>query len=331
MRRSRWLAGTGSILAASLGVRTSAQTLRPLTMARLGPSGADWPAMASSALGFFARYGIDLQVITVNSTAASAQQVIAGAVDMGFCSTTQLVEAVQGGAPIKLVCSQMATPAYSIMAQKGIRRYADLKGKTIIVGGVNDATRIFAEKMIASGGLTTADYDETFAGATTERYAALKSGSVAAAILFPPWDFRAADDGYVLLGTLDQVMPVFPYTGFCARNDFAAAHPDRIVDFVRGYVRGARWLNNPANKDRAIAILVDQTHATADDARKTYDALVGKFKIFPTTPVTVPGNFGVVIDTLAALKVLSPPFPAPATFVDNRFADQAVAQLAREG
>ena len=331
MKRSSWIGSLAAGLAATTGMRgTLAQTLRPLTLARLGPSGADWPAMASSALGMFSRYGIDLQVIAVSSTQASAQQVIAGGVDMGFCSTTQLVEAVHGGAPLKLVCNQMAKPAYSIVAQKNLKRYADLKGKTIVVGGVNDATRIFAEKMIASGGLGPADYDETYVGATTDRYAALKSGSVAAAILFPPWDFRAVGEGYTLLGTLDQVMPAFPYTGFCVRNDFAAAHPDLIVDFIKGYLRGVRWLNVPANKDRAVAILVDQTHASPEDARKTYDELVLKFKIFPATAVTPPSSFGIVIDTLAALKALSPPYPAAAAFLDNRFAEQAAAQLARE-
>jgi hypothetical protein len=34
-----------------------------------------------------------------------------------------LVEAVEGGAPLKAFCNQMSTPAYSIVAQKTIKRY----------------------------------------------------------------------------------------------------------------------------------------------------------------------------------------------------------------
>lgn len=330
MKRAAWLAGSGALSAAALAAPAVGQTLRPLAVGQNAASSATWPMMAGTELGFFRRYGLDLQVVTLQSTAAAAQQAIVGAVDLGLVSSTQLVEAVEGGAPLKAYCNQMSTPAYSIVAQKSIKRYADLKAKTIVVGGINDATRIFAEKMIAKGGLKPTDYDETYAGATTDRYAALLSGSVAAAILFPPWDFRAADEGYTMLGNLSAAMPAFTYTGYVGRADLGAQHGDVLTDFAKGYLRAVRWLNDPANRAHALEILIERTRVTADDARRTYDEVIAQQKIFPGDGRMNDRMLEVVLDMLGDLKLIKPPYPAPGKYYDNRFVDAANAQLARE-
>jgi NitT/TauT family transport system substrate-binding protein len=331
MKRIEWVGGIG---AASLAVPASAAFAQPaaqtVTVGQNGPSSATWPMMVTQELGFFKRYGINVDVVVLQSTAAAAQQAIVGAIDLGLISSPQLIEAVQGGAKLKVYCNQMGTPAYSLVGLKTIKKYADLKGKTIVVGGVNDATRIFAEKMLASGGLKPQDYDEIYAGATTDRYAALKSGSVAAAILFPPWDFRAADEGYNILGSLPSVMPTFPYTGYIGRDDLAAKRPDALLGFAKGYLRGVRWLNDPANRARAVDILADRTRSTQSDAVKTYDAVIAKGRIFPSDGKMTVKMLSIVVETLGAIGVLKPPFPPLAGLFDNRFVDSASAQLARE-
>ncbi len=84
--------------------------------------------------------------------------------------------------------------------------------------------------MMASGGVKPDQFDLIFAGATTDRYTALRSGSVSAALLFPPFDFRAIDDGYNNVGSLPDVMPPFPFTGWTVRTDFLAKNQSLVVD-----------------------------------------------------------------------------------------------------
>ena len=289
-----------------------------------------WPLLVAQELGFFKRYGVTVESVTVSSTAAATQQAIVGAVDIAVMSSSQLIEAVQGGAPLKIYCNQLAAAPYTLLAQKGIKRYADLKGKTIVVGGINDATRIFAEKMIASGGLSPQDYEEIYVGATPDRYAALKSGSVAAAILLAPTTFKAIDDGYVLLGTLPAVMPVFPYTGYVGRTELATKRPDVLTAFVKGYLRGVHWVNDPANKARALTILSASTNASPEESRRTYDEVVVKAACFTNNGRLDPKSLQIVVDTLTQLNVIKPPIPALESLVDNRFVSAANAQLSRE-
>jgi ABC-type nitrate/sulfonate/bicarbonate transport system substrate-binding protein len=308
MKRSTWLGAAAGAVIAGSGARADAQT-ETLTIGMNAPSSAAWPLLIAEQLGFFKRAGIVVERDILSSTAAAAQQAIVGAVDLGVVSSSQLIEAAQGGAPLKLYCNQLATAPYAMIAQKGIKRYADLKGKTIVVGGVND---------------------EIYAGATADRFAALESGSVAAAILLPPIEFRALDAGFVLLGTLPSVLPVFPYTGFVGRTDLADKRPAALTAFAKGYLRAVRWLNDPANTAQAVDILAAGTNTTPADARRTYDEVVVRAKCFPNDGRLAPKSLQIVLDTLLQLGVVKAPAPAMDALIDNRFVSLAGAQLARE-
>jgi len=332
MNRRTLAAGlaAGALLPVLARGRALAQARRQLAAGRLSPTAADWPTLVAEELGYFGRYGLDVGFVAVGSVAAVAQQIVAGSLDVGEVSSTQLVEAAQGGAKMRYFCQRTSTPPYSFVAQSQYKKYADLKGKLLIIGGPTDITYIFAEKMLATGGLKMSDVDFTYAGGTAERYAALKSGSVAAAILFPPFDFRAVSEGDNRLGRLSDAMPPFPFDGWAVTDAFMQGHRDLLVDFTKSYLRGVRFVNDPANRSRAIEILVKRTNAGADDASKTYDTLIGNGTIFVPSGVIAPRVFATVIDALAQLKVLNPPLPPPGNFFDNAIVQRANAELARE-
>jgi NitT/TauT family transport system substrate-binding protein len=333
IRRAAWIGGSAAAFVALAGASACAQTsasLREVSFGITPPTAVTWPIYVGDDLGFYKRYGLSPELIVVGSAAAGAQQMAAGEIDLSIMSSTQLVEAVQGGADIEYFCNSLGTPPYTLVGQKQITKYADLKGKLIIVGGVNDITRVFADKMLAKAGLKPGDYDYTYAGTTPDRYAALRSGSVAAAILFPPFDFRAEADGYPVIGTLAQAIPEFPFLGLAVRRAFARSNPGVVVAYAKGYLRAARWLTDPANRDAATAILVKHTNGSPDDARKTYDELIVRDKVFPTTGVMSQASIGVVISSLVGLGVVKAPAPPAEKFFDNSFVRQALAELARE-
>jgi ABC-type nitrate/sulfonate/bicarbonate transport system substrate-binding protein len=271
-----------------------------------------------------------VQVVNAGSVAAVAQQLVAGSVDIGDVSSTQTVEAVQGGAPIHAVLNRVAKPTYELIAQKTITNVAQLKGKLIIVGGVNDITRIFTDSMLQSNGLRAGEYDYTYAGGTNERYAALKSGSVAAAILSPPYDFRAVDEGYTMLGSAVKNFPSFPFTGFAANDTWAAAHARTLVAFMVTHLTAVRWLYEPKNRAAAIEILAKATGSPPADAAKSYDELVVRDHAFSTTGRFAPAEEQQVIAALAKIGAVKTPLPAPTKFYDNRYVDEAGRELSRK-
>jgi NitT/TauT family transport system substrate-binding protein len=327
--RARFIAAAGAVLAVGRRRPAGAQpALRDISVGLIPPG--SWPSLVARELDLYRHYRLNPDPIMIGSVAAGAQQLVAGSLDVAEISSTQIIQAVQGGATIRYVSEEYVNPPYAMLGQKDVKRYADLKGKLVIIGGVNDITKIFAQRMLASDGVKPTDVDFTYAGSTADRYAALKSGSVAAAILTPPFSFRAADEGYNVIGTLKAVVSYFPFVGWTATDAYAGAHADILVDFIKAELRAAHWLNDPANKARAIDILVRGNGVPLDTAQKSYDAQVARERSFPDTGVTSPKTFAIVIDALAELKQLTPPLPPPAKFFDNRYVNRAIAELARE-
>lgn len=328
MRRRIALATLGSLALAPQTLR--AQTAREVSVGLTGKTATDWPIYVSDELNYWKRYNVSPQYTFAGSVAATAQQMVAGAVDIGELSSTQTVLAIENGAPLRYFLDRITTPPYALMAKREIKTLDDLKGQTVIIGGPTDITKVFFDMMIKHTHLKPDDVTLTFAGATSARYAALRSGSVGAAMLFPPLDFQAQLDGYHSLANLQSVTKSFPFVGFCVTDKFNAAHPDIVTDFTKAYLRGVRWLEIPANKARAVDILVRRTSVLPESALKTYDELVTQYRVFNTTGGSKPAQFGQVVDALGDLGLLKRPLPPPTKFYDNRFAIEAGAQLARE-
>jgi hypothetical protein len=102
-----------------------------------------------------------------------------------------------------------------------------------------------------------------------------------------------------------------------------------LVAFLKGYVLGLRWLYNPANKAQAVQILSQATNTNPDNASKSYDLFFTKLKAFSLDGRSNSADFQKVLNALSAMKVVEPPLPPPTKFYDNKYIDQANAELAK--
>src|SRR6202041_2916570 len=115
----------GALGAAALPRRVLAQTaLRPIEVALTSKTASDWAVYVGQEVGFFAQNGIKPDIIVVGSSAGGAQQLTAGSVDIGEVSTTQVIEAVLGGAPITAIINRTNNAPYAIMGKKGLTSIA---------------------------------------------------------------------------------------------------------------------------------------------------------------------------------------------------------------
>lgn len=303
------------------------QTLAPVTIGLTTRSATDWGLEVAQKLGFFAANRVSVEAIVVGSSAGVAQQLAAGSIDIGSVSTTQVVEAILGGAPVVEMFKNVSTTPYTIVGRKGITAMAQLRGKTVMIGGPNDITRVFMDKIMASYGLRPDDYTYTYAGAPAERFAALLNGGIDATLLLPPVTFRAIDEGFPVLDEVPKYFPHFPTSGYAVQPAWAKSHRDALIGFLRAFQQGVRWLYNPANKARAIQILQEADNVTAPVAAKTYDVYVTRGRLLPPTGRFEPDDFAQVVDTLVKTKQIPAPAPPATRFYDNSYIDAAMAGL----
>jgi ABC-type nitrate/sulfonate/bicarbonate transport system substrate-binding protein len=263
---------TAAVLAGTCVSASAVETLS-LTVTGKGSTN-EWPIYIAEAKGLFADAGLKIDLIATQSTASQIQQIAAGSSGMGVgAGLTDPLRAIDKGANIALLRSQVVVPPYSLWGKAGLKAFDDLRKKTIVVGGAKDITRIYFDRMVNPNGLKKGDYDLVYAGTTPARYAALSSGAVDAAILLPPFSFRAAADGYSLIGRLSDYVKDMPFTGMVVNVDWAAKNKPVILSFLKIYDEAVDLFYRKDFRDEAIRIYVNASGSSQADAEKSYDYL----------------------------------------------------------
>ena len=137
------------------------------------------------------------------------------------------------------------------------------------------APAIYMESFLAAGELKAKDVDFHYAKATPDRFAALVSGGVDAAILYPPATFRAASQGFTYLGDITDHLKSFPFAVYAANTDWAAKNRPAMLGYVKAYSRSLRWVYDTNNKEKAVDILVKYSKQDRKDTVDTYDYFMG--------------------------------------------------------
>jgi NitT/TauT family transport system substrate-binding protein len=272
VHRVLWVA---ALLAAF--VATGARAADKVTGGIVGGYNAfTWPITIAEANGLFAKHGIELDVIFVNSSPAMLQQVAAGSLDIAIGpGLVDPVRLVARGGTVAIARFELRVSPYVLIAKPAFAAIAELRGKEIGIGSRNDITAVLIEKMLGSAGLKSSDVDLLYSGSTGARYAALKTGAFDAALLAPPLSFTAVGEGFKQLGVAGDYAKDLPFSGSVVNRGWAMANLDTARSVYAAYDEAVDWLHDPANRDAAIRILVAASQGSADDAAKTYDFLEG--------------------------------------------------------
>jgi len=281
-----------------------------------------WPFHIAVKNGYFDAANIKIDLVFAQSNASVIQQLAAGSYAVApTAGMVDPIRAIDKGAALALVRIVIQAPPYALLAKPEIKRIEALKGKTISIGGPKDITRIFTERMLAPHGLNSGDYDYVFAGATSARFAALKSGAVDAALLTMPFNFFAEDAGFSNLGFTFAYLPDMPFAGMAVNRAWAAANGDVLRRFLDAYNRGVAFFGDPQNRDAVVALQMDVSKIGRDDVEKAYAFLHDKNLFEPTGKVSK-RKVGSVIDALRDLGDL------PAGFTVDRLLLPGVTQIA---
>jgi NitT/TauT family transport system substrate-binding protein len=289
----------------------------------VNPNANVWTTYIGVNQGFFEQAGVKVELTYTGSTANTTQQVVAGSIDLGNGSVDSYVRAIEAGAPIVTVAGEQSMPTYGLIGQPSVTTVADLRGKLLMIGGAKDPTAFFLQQMLRPNGLADGEYDLTFAGGTTDRFAALQAGAVAAALLTQPFDFAAERLGYRRLVSQWDYPIDYQFVGYGVRRDWAATHEDTLVRFLRGFGAAHRRLHDPGHRDEAIALLGEAVKLQPEDASATYELLIARLKVLAPGGQIAEKDLRGVLDSLVALGDLAAPPPPVSKYLDNRYIEAA--------
>jgi ABC-type nitrate/sulfonate/bicarbonate transport system substrate-binding protein len=216
-----------------------------------------------------------------------------------------------------------------IIVQPEINQLADVRGKTVVVDAPNTAFALLLYKALQASGLGKDDYKVNAVGATSARLTAMTTDkSNVAGIMNVPFNFRASAAGLKDLGTAYAAVGPYQSDSIVVMRDWAGAHREIVVRYIKAVVEGRRWILDPANKSEAIALVTDRLKLPPDIAAQVYSAVTDPAQGFAKDAKLDMAGLADVLKLRAELEGQwggNP--PPPDKYVDLTFYNEAMAGL----
>jgi NitT/TauT family transport system substrate-binding protein len=231
----------GGSLAAALSLLCVLSADASAEKTRIAPSSpglSAWPIHLAAKEGFFAREGLDVEIIVMR-TNVGILALTTGSVDYTTAGGSALRAAVNG-APLKMVANTNNKADLWIIGQKDLRRIDDLKGKIVGVGG-NQGTQFYMVfDMLKHYGLEK-DVQIVSTGDVANGFLTLQQGGLSAVALTPPYSVMAKRLGFREIARAANILGAWPTTGLVASREKLERNPDNVRRAVRAMLRAVHF------------------------------------------------------------------------------------------
>lgn len=211
-------------------------------------------------------YGKDytIEFTRFRGSALQLQAIASGEVDLGVLAFSSFATGILNAhLPIKAVADVAQdgpwfSTVYCVRADSPIKSVKDLKGATIAVNAYGGAVDLAARSLILKNGLKP-NADVTFIEANfANEEAMLRENKIQVAGLVQPfWSYAEGNGNVRPLFTQRDGLGTTQFLFFGARQDVIASKRDVLVKFFEDYVRGIRYVTDPAHRDQVLNVVAE--------------------------------------------------------------------------
>jgi ABC-type nitrate/sulfonate/bicarbonate transport system substrate-binding protein len=253
---------------------------------------------AAKEKGYYRDEGLDVDLVVMRDT-LGISALIGGNVDFASMSGAGLT-AILGGVPLRFAFSSFYRPMFWLYAKPEFQDVRALRGKRIGVTGLGSGPDNLLRETLKRNGLEGGRDAVILAlGLPSTVAAALRTGTVDAGTISPPFNFAVKDAGFRELVSFLKEDFVELQGSILAHEKLLQSDPVLVEKFVRGTVKGLRYARE--NKAGTIPILLRYMKIKEDLAGQYYDQVRPIMTSDGTVSVDMQQKY---LDQ--ALKVLTP-------------------------
>jgi NitT/TauT family transport system substrate-binding protein len=237
------------------------------------------PLQVGQQEGFFAKYGLDVEIVAFQGGSRLAQGIEAGDVDLATTAGTEMAFAAKG-VPDIAVAATAGPPLFLTVIvpyDSPAKGPDDLKGKKVAVTTEGSFTAWLMLRLIEEKHWSNSDITLVAVGASPAAYvAALKTHQVDAAVQAPALAFELEEQ--------KVGRPLFPASvivrDFLSNAIFATQQalrdrPDDVRRFIKAWFDTVAFMRS--HKAETVAISRSLNHYDAEVADKEYDTVMPMF------------------------------------------------------
>jgi ABC-type nitrate/sulfonate/bicarbonate transport system substrate-binding protein len=304
-----------AVLIFSLGDLTAVrgQALKEIRIGTSDVTSTNFSIYYAKDRRFFEKEGLDPKMIIVKAEAILAALSVG---ELGYTTfSTSAVEATLVGMPFRLVAVANEQPVWGLVVPKSVNQVAELRGKKIGVSSFGGTIYSGAIYVLKHFGLNPKDVTFLAIGNTVARVAALKKGSIDAAVIAAPGDILAAKEGFKILLDVGSVYRA-PMGGVSTTASRINEDPAEVRKVIRAVVGASRAIKNPRNKDDVVDYIGTLFKLDKESAEEFYRRLLPSLS---TTGVVDRDKIKLIIDSAVERGLTTKP-PDPDRLVDFSFA-----------
>ena len=226
------------------------------------PGAPNLPIFAAQSKGWFESNGVSVNLTTTPNSAFQAENLASGKFQIAGTAFDNVVayQEGQGAVPLKdtdFFAFMGATQVeLAFITAPTISTYEDVKGQSLALDALSTGFAFCLYEMLAKNGLSKSDYKMVPVGATPARWESVKAGEHVGTLTIEPFTSIARNQGFKVLDTSTNIFPAYQGGAFAASRKWAAANPEALKGYIRGYLAGLEWTLDPANREEATQILL---------------------------------------------------------------------------
>ena len=292
------------------------QSLKKITIGYSSISPASSPAWFAYEGGFFRKYGLDAQLIFIESGSRMVQTLISGDVVAAQVAGAPVIQSNLQGSGVVIIAGLLNTMDYKFVVARDITRPDQLKGKTVAVSRVGSSSDFATRYTLEKYGLVP-DKDVAILqiGSQPARFSALESGRIHGVMIAIPLTARAAKLGLNVLADLQMLGLEYQHTSLAVSQNMIKTQPDLVRNVLKSFVEGIHYAKT--HRKEALAILAK--YLKTDDADALQEAYESELQaLIPEKPYPTLKGIQTILREMGA-KDANARSARPEQFVDNSF------------
>ena len=281
-------------------------------------SGAYIPIWVAHDGGYFAKEGLQDDIILIPSGTQLAQVTVAGEIDIGSLNGSSAMAAALQGADLKIIGNSGNKMIFSLYVKPEVKTVEALKGRKIGITRYGSAPDISVRYALKKFNINP-EKDLTLIqlGFMATVAAGLQGGTIDGGVVSPPTQFAIEKAGFKELLNITDMDFAFPNPSLIAVGSIIRSRPDVITRFMRAYARGVQRMRT----DREFTYKSMAKYTKIQDQtvlQKAYDLYTSK--VLEKAPYISIAGLQNALDDLAK-TVPAAKNAKPEQFVDHRFLD----------
>ena len=223
----------------------------------------------------FKKYGLDVEYLALNSGRLGMQMLLSDDVQVLFSTGVTVVTTNLQKADLAIIAGGLNFFPTKLVTRPEIKRPADLKGKTLAVGGFGAANHMALLVALEKLGVNPKEVTIIQVGGAAAQMASLAKGVIQGLMFNEPQATIAIKKfGMQSLIDLMETKSPFPQNCFIVKRNFLDANRDKVTSFMKAIVEAVYLLK----KDRALALSLIRKYirVSEEEAAIGYDYYLAK-------------------------------------------------------